>query len=348
MSKSLREICRVLISLIYAYLFARLPHELFKDRGPYLSYITDSASKIDNYLSTGGVIKLLSNEPLFLYFNKFMYESLYTKVSPELILKGYVFWISFIFCLFLLHSRKSIFLALFSVALFLCIPFSYMIQLTALRQGLGLSIILLALILGLKVNGNKLLTLVFIMGFVHSSIFIMFVLLIVDRFHRKLSFFNDITSRVIYQISVALIMSILGLKVASILGMRQGEEYSMVFNNVSGYSFLMYFLILITLLINYKGEKSSIFLQNNTFFISISGIIFYLSAYWFSPLAGRMISLYIIFITFNAFYKINFNTIIVFFVILIVNIPNFIFGQILPSMNVPFYEFLQVFLFEFK
>ena len=174
--KSLEFFFYFLISLFYGYIFILIPHHYFKDRANYLLY----AENYDFFISLKNGSSYLTGEVLFLYINKFF--SIF--FSPENIVYLFVFFINFSLCFVFFYSYKRRIFPFLILLAYCFLPFGFSYQLGSLRQSLAISIFLFSVCYIRKIN-IFLIVISIILGFIHTSFFILTLFLVADYIFLK-------------------------------------------------------------------------------------------------------------------------------------------------------------------
>lgn len=333
-TKTLTLYLSIILAVLYGLSLSSLPHEFFKDRSNYLSFISNSDLLIQIRFKPDNITYTLANEPLFLLITQKTQS--FFNLDPESLLYSYAFFICFTVCLFLLRVRDKLSVGILAVALFLSLPHSYGLQLGSIRQSLAMGFLLITLLIRPNIHSKTVLTTVLILGFIHSFYFLIFIMLFIDKTIVRL-YGNKIYLRVIYIALFGLLVSFLGLIVAGILGFRQSEGYSSISTDTSGLGFFIWLIVLILLLVNYiKSPPSKSKLQNNIMPFAIIGLTLYLSMYWFSPLAGRTVTFFSLFTVFSVFYRYNLTSFLLAFFLALYGISTILIIERSPSMTVDF------------
>lgn len=302
-AKTLMLYLSIIIAGFYALHLSSLPHEYFKDRSNYLVFISNTDLLMQARFKPDSIVSTLANEPLFLLITQSI-QSLFM-FDPETTLYGYVFFICFTVCLFLLRVRNNLLVGVLAIILLLCLPEGYGIQLGSIRQSFAMGFLLIVLLIKPNIHSKAFLSTVLVLGFIHSFYFLIFIMLFLDKTVIKIHG-DKIFFRVLYTTLFGLLISSVGLIVGSLLGFRQSEGYDSISTDTSGFGFLVWSIALVFLLINYtKSYSSKSQIRNNVMTFAIIGITFYLSLYWFSPIAGRIISFFSLFTVFSVFYRYN-------------------------------------------
>ncbi|MBJ7265761.1 EpsG family protein [Idiomarina abyssalis] len=271
---------KALISVIYGYSLTLIPHSFFKDRESYRYYIENAELYIDNLKDN---LFLFLSEPVFLVFNYFLSRSL----NWDGVIDFYVFFIAFSFCYLTLAFSKNAFLSVFALLLLLTWPSLWSLQLGALRQGLAVAFVAWSLyFLG---NTKKFLLAVFFSGLIHISGFLVAFVLLADRVLLKLPPSKALSYRAAVFFICSLVMAFLIGVFLSALPIKQAH-YGEVSANVGGGLFVIYSLVLLSVLFNrFKHKEIDKFGS-----IMVLGFSSYLGLYFFSPIAGRYIDSFLL------------------------------------------------------
>ncbi|MEQ5634069.1 EpsG family protein [Providencia manganoxydans] len=301
---SLYFIFVVFVAVVYAIALSSLPNEFFRDRGNYIIYASDT----DNIISRYTGLSLFSNEPLFLLINKF--SSLF--LSPELVPKLFVFFISFTICFFILYKSENFIIGLLGLIAILLLPQGFHLQFVILRQGIATCILLW--ITYFFWSKKYYLFYVFLIGFIHSGVFIIFAFLVLDKLF--LSFISKkITYRILFLLAFSILVSFFIMPLAEILTMRQAKEHVADNITISGGNFILYGFILIALL----TQKKEIHRLDGIYNIAIIGLSIYIGMYFFTQLSGRLISSFIPFIICTLCYFGNARAYVLLILIIVIN-----------------------------
>ncbi|MEL3915880.1 EpsG family protein [Aeromonas caviae] len=270
-----------LFSLIYGVSLTLLPNELFRDRVSYINYAENSLDIMGRYDG----LSLFTNEPLFLIINNLLSQF----ISPDVTPLVFVFFVSFTACYFILLKSKNIFFGILGILALLLIPQAFHMQFVVLRQALAASILVwIAYFLWDK---RYFIPLVFFIGFIHSSMFMVFLFLTVDRVFIKIVS-EKIVFRSFAAIFISALASFLILPIAELLAMRQADGYESASMGGSGGNFVLYSVILLITLTQYKQR----FIHDGLYVIGVIGVSIYIGMYFFSPFAGRLITTFMPFI----------------------------------------------------
>ncbi|MEQ4702819.1 EpsG family protein [Providencia huaxiensis] len=298
----------ILCSTLYSYILATLPNYIFRDRANYLVY----AEKSNEILQQYNGISVISNEPLFLLINTVLNSIFPLEIIPNII----VFFISFTISYIILVRSKNILLGILGILCILSIAQMFHLQLVILRQGLATALLLW--IVYFFWNKKYFLYLVFILAFIHSSMLLIVFFFLIDKITKKY-ISHKIEYRIIVLLFISFFTSILIIPIAELLSMRQAKEYDDISNSVGGGNFILYSLILITLI----TQQKKIFLDDGIYTATIIGISIYIGMYFISPLSGRLISTFTPFIICTLCYFNNLRSYLL--LLIIISINSFIF-----------------------
>jgi hypothetical protein len=262
-----RFICFV-VALIYAALLTAFPMEGVIDRDNYLEMARVSPLIIARYLGQG-IHSLLANEPVWLAVN----SALGLVFADTVVVRILVFFSAFVVSYLLLRNNPKNFFWLILVLIFPQIMKNFVIH---LRQGLAIAVFML----GWYSSGKKKrLFFIALSPFIHSSFFIIIAILIGGWLLKKLKMAADIKLLLYFVVSLSL--ALLVTQLSALVGARQAETTAVMAEATSGVGFLFWGAMLVILLL--QGRR---FLHQYT--VAIGVLIFYLAAYFFTPIAGRV------------------------------------------------------------
>ncbi|BBR38831.1 hypothetical protein WP3W19E03_13560 [Aeromonas veronii] len=257
-----------ILALFYsAALVYIIPMEGILDRSNYLVYASSSDVIFARYF-VNGLLSVLTNEPVWLFLN----VTLSKYLTSEQVVYTFILVSSFISSYLILKVSPKYF---FILLLFLFVPQVISKYVVHLRQGLAISIFLI----GWNINNKWRLLFYILAPLIHSSFFIVLLLLVYTEVLLKLKLANDLRSIAVLILGLAVGLG-LGF-ITSILGARQANEYAFASVSVSGLAFVFWFCILTLFWL--QGRH---FLKQHSF--AISGLIFYLSTYFFIEVTGRV------------------------------------------------------------
>ncbi|HTG56254.1 MAG TPA: EpsG family protein [Niabella sp.] len=257
-----------LVAVGYAYVLASQPVDGFVDRVNYLVYAGESSAIFDRYLSQG-VTTLIFNEPIWLLHNTLL--SLF--LAPEGVVAATIFLASYITAYLILKFSPAHFILL---VLYLLLPQVLKNNIIHLRQGLAIAVFLLG---WFSSRPNVRYFCFFLACFIHSSFIIILFLYALNEFFVRFRYGSDL--RAVIVACIGLLAGVFGIWVAGVLGARQADQYADGAVAVSGLGFVFWVTIAGIFL-----RQGKFFLRNNSLQFSI--IVFYLSTYFFLPVAARV------------------------------------------------------------
>ena len=258
------------ISMIYAlFLTLYFPiDDSIIDRGNYLIYAENSLIIVGRYLDES-IFALFFNEPVWLMINIVLSSFL----EPQNTLRTIIFVSSFTVSFLLLRNNLRYFWILLIILAFPNVIKNFIIH---IRQGLAIAFFLI----GWFSSSKSTKYFFFILSpFVHASFFLVIALYFLTSMLQKMKFAFDL--RLIIYLIIGVVISFgLGF-IASLLGMRQANEYEFTAASSSGLGFLFWLAILLTYMSNGKE-----YLRKNSFIFGM--IIFYLATYFFVEVTARI------------------------------------------------------------
>lgn len=258
------------LGLVYVNFLSLLPNELFRDRNNYLIY----ASSAQDVISTYPGILLFFNEPVFLYFNYIL-----GKIFPfEFIPHIFVYITTSVYFYFIASYAKNFVTLLLGIALSLFIPYILQNEVVALRQGVATALFMLAFF-NFK-DQKKIIASLFFCSLYHSIFFIfLFFYLLNFIFFKNMELYKKVIINFLWMF----FFSLIAIVVAKFFGLRQGDEYTG--NTQIGGSGGAFIVFLSTLLyLWFWGDRSN----KRLYEFAILGIVIFLTAYFLTPIAGRM------------------------------------------------------------
>ncbi|WP_173497665.1 EpsG family protein [Shewanella sp. ISTPL2] len=270
-----------IFSAVFAFLLTLLPNELFRDRANYIIYAKDSLNIMERYDG----IALFTNEPLFLLLN----SALSFFFEPDVVPLFFVFFIAFTISFFIFFRSKNIFLVLLGFFALALVPQSFHMLLIVLRQAFAASLLMWFVFYFWK--SKLFFPLVFCLGFIHSSTFIVLFFLILDKLF-SITVTKNIFLRVSFIIFVSAFISFMILPIAEVLALRQASEYDEATSGGGGGNFILYLIVLFISLTQSKQK----FTDDGLYIIAMLGVSIYLGMYFLSPFAGRLITTFMPFI----------------------------------------------------
>jgi hypothetical protein len=259
------------ISLLFAHFLSNLipfDHVLVADRENYIKKSIVAEILILKYFKQG-FLKLISNEPLYLYLNYLLVQF----YDPKQVIKIIIFFSSFLTSFLVLKNNPKYF---FILILFLFFPSLIFKFITHIRQGLAISIFLL----GWFTVSKSLRSFLFILSvFIHSSFFIVLLIYYLGLIYEKLRL--SISLKIITTVIFGILFSFSIKYIVEFFGARQAESFLFEIGNVSGLGFVLWSFILWIYLM--QGNN---FIKKHNFVLV--NIIFYLSTYFFLDFTIRV------------------------------------------------------------
>ena len=275
-SKILKTFFFAFCSASFAFLLTLLPNEYFRDRDNYIIYAKDSLNIMERYDG----IALFTNEPLFLLLNNALTFVFTAEVVPLFFVAFTAFTVSFFI---FIRSRNLLLMALGFMALVL-VPQSFHMLLVVLRQAFTATVLMWVIFYFWQ--SKWFLLLVFLLGFIHSSAFILFAFLSIDKLFSSI-ISKNIIHRVCFFIFISAVVSFLIMPLAEVLALRQATEYQdTVGGGGSGGNFILYVSVLLVTL----SQRKKVHTEDGFYVVALVGISVYVGMYFFSPFAGRLIT----------------------------------------------------------
>lgn len=299
----------IFVGFIYIPFISFMPNIWFRDRDNYIVYAQSSELIMDSY----NKVELFFNEPLFLTLNDFLSHYFEPEVVP------YFFVVFFLTTFFIALSKYSInsLTFLFGILLSITIPYMLQSELVALRQSIGTAILILAFML--TRNVYKIASAIFICSFIHSIFFIFFFIYCLNFIFLKNI---EINKKLLINFFLMIFISIFSIALAKFFGLRQGDEYSQNMDvGTGGGAFILFTFIFLYLYLWGGREKKELYE------FAMIGLIMFLTAYFLTPIAGRLFNTVIPFIIFLLVSKSRLHDLIILSVISIVFIILFVLGS---------------------
>lgn len=299
----------LLVGILYVPFIALMPNDWFRDRDNYLIYANMASIIKDNYDG----ISLYFNEPIFLLINDKL--SLYFDV--ETIPHIFSFFLVFSFFVGLAYYSKNILMFFLGLILSIVIPYMIQSELVALRQGLATGFFIFSFLL---TKDNKILAVVlFFLAFIHSIFFIFFIFFVLNFIvFSKLELKIKLSLNFILMIVISMFLILL----AQFFGLRQGEEYQQNMEvSRSGGAFFVFLIVFMYLYL--WGDKS----DKRLYDFSLIGLVIFLTAYFLTPIAGRLFNTIIPFVVFLLISRANLKDYLVVGFIAIVFLVLFLNGS---------------------
>lgn len=277
-SRKLKTLFFVFCSALFAFLLTLSPNEYFRDRANYIIYAQDSLNIMERYDG----IALFTNEPLFLLLNNALSFVFDVEVVPLV----FVAFIGFTVSYFIFVRSRNVLLTALGLMALVLVPQSFHLLLVVLRQALVAT--LLMWVIYFFWRSKYFLLLVFLLGFIHSSAFIVFSFLAIDKlFSSTIS--KNILHRVCFFIVISAVVSFLIMPLAELLALRQSTEYQDAVSGGGGGNFILYMSILLVTL----SQRKKIHMEDGFYVVALVGISVYVGMYFFSPFAGRLITCFL-------------------------------------------------------
>lgn len=318
----------LLFSFLFALKLACLDDILFKDRGNYLIYLNNMDLKLEGIINSG----IIFFEPLFYVLNSLLLFFL----LPENALFAWILFVCFTIIYFSFRVASNIFLSSLLILLIFFQPQTFALMLVTTRQGIGLAILMWVL-LSIK-NEKYFIYALILSGFIHVSFFLVAFIYIIG-FYFDSKEIKYITKYLIIG-SISLVLNLAFYFLLNHLNLKQTYYLEHV-SEVSGGAFVMWSIIFIYLLAFKKKLLFSEFLfVRIAYNFSVIGLILYLTSYFLSPIAGRIIGTFIPFIYFLLLYKIKVRDFFFVIFLLTLNIYLFFNGVAEGFLNVRLNVFL--------
>ncbi len=262
-----RLLC-LLVALAYASALCLFPMEGLADRDNYLEMARVSPLILARHLGQG-VHSLFANEPVWLAIN----SVLGLLFADTIVVRIIVFFSAFVVSYLLLVNNPKNFFWLLLVLIFPQVMKNFVIH---LRQGLAIAVFMLG---WFSAGNKKRLFFIGLSPFIHSSFFIIIAILLGGWVLKKLKMAPDVKLLLYFCVSLAL--ALLVSQFAGLLGARQATTTAITSEAASGIGFLFWTAMFVLLLL--QGRR---FLHQYT--VAFGILIFYLAAYFFTPIAGRV------------------------------------------------------------
>lgn len=256
------------IALAYAIILAALPVDAFVDRDNYLIYAGDSLA-ILAVNALNGIPGVLANEPIWLLFNVVLSSFLEPESCVRVLIGLSGFLVAFVT---IRNFPRHILLLL----LFLLLPQILKNYVIHLRQGLAVAVFMA----GWFSTGRKARWFLFMLcPFIHASFFFVIFFVLLHNVFNLLRLSAAV--RLVLLVSIGLVVSLSAIWFAGLLGARQGTEYESAGAEISGIAFVFWLPFMGIFIL--QGGK---FLKDNGVVIAV--LVFYLTGYFFLPVAGRI------------------------------------------------------------
>lgn len=286
-----------------------MPNDWFRDRDNYLIYAHSSDAIMNSY---SGFV-LFFNEPLFLFLNNFLSGFLNYNYIPNI----YVFLFVTAFYIGLMKYSKNFVTFIFGILLSLTVPYMLQSELVALRQSIGTAVLIFGF---LYIKSDKKLALIILLcSFIHSIFFVFFAFFVLNFILLK-DF--PINKKLILNFILMVFFSIFSIALAKFFGLRQGDEYSQNMNVAkSGGAFVVFLGVFVYLY--FFADKSDIRLNN---FVML-GLVMFLTAYFLTPISGRLFNTIMPFVIFLIVSKSRFQDLLILIILFFVFLTLFLLGS---------------------
>lgn len=265
---NLKKLQFFLYSFLYGFVLAQIPNENYFDFQNYINY-ADNSLGILGLKFLEGPFSVISNEPIWLLINSALSQFLVSEIVIKVIIFFSATTISWVL---LVNNPKNV----FWIFLFLLFPQVLKNNLIHLRQGLAISIFFIG---WFSKNRTQKGVFLLLSPFIHSSFFFILIFLFLTWIFLKVRLANNI--RVILYFIVTIIFALSLESLTMFLGARQSEKFLSQSITGSGFGFIIWFLIFVTLIISSRDFK-----RKHAFQIGI--LIFYLGTYWFTEIFSRV------------------------------------------------------------
>lgn len=279
--RNVNTLLKVFISCLIAYLFSQLNLYMFKDLSNYIFYINNLELRAEEIIS-GGIVFY---EPLF-------YSILYALnlvFNAETIIRIIIFFNTFSICFFCLRNEKNIFIGLVIYIICFLQPQVFALQQVTIRQGIGVSIILWLLPKMKSLLHIAFLTL--ILGLIHNSFFIIsiFVFIYIGLEKIKIKKFNN---RIILITLVGIGFNFFLFIISDFITVKQSDGYAEFESSAGGGAFVFWTFIFVYFLF-FKKDLLNNIKYKDWYIFTLLGLIIYITSYFLSPIAGRLIGVFV-------------------------------------------------------
>lgn len=255
-----RAAVAALAAISYGLSLSILPVDAFMDRENYLRYAESAAAMLEGR-AREGFLPLLANEPVWLLINAVLSRL----VSPEDVLRLIILMSGSVVAFVTLQARPKD--ALW-ISVFLLLPQVMMNHITHLRQGLAVAIFLIA---WFRASGVRKWTLMGLTPFVHSSFFIVLLLLGLAWGSSRLRLAWGLQAALFIGVSLGIGLGI--EQIAAAAGARQANEYRFAAGQVSGLGFAFWCAVVALMVVEGKA-----YIRQHAFALGL--LIFYLITYF--------------------------------------------------------------------
>lgn len=258
------------VGIFYILFYLSVPNEVLRDRANYIVYAASGLGNLDRYSGISDYF----NEPLFSALNELLNNYFSVQLIPHL----FVAFNVVVLVYFLIKKSKDI--LFFLLAMLLCVVFSYIAQyqLVVLRQGIGISLSLLAFFC--FKSRKKVFLALCVCAFIHS----IYLVIALYYFLNFIIFGNQsFRFKLLINFVASIILGVSGLFIASHLGLRQVERIENITADVGGGAFLVMMYLLVTIYI-----QKNRFNQDLLTFVVMGIVLFLVSYILFPYISGRL------------------------------------------------------------
>jgi hypothetical protein len=256
------------IAVTYGFVLSQLWDIYFFDFISYLNYVENSWLLALGYID-GGLLRILSNEPIWLMLN----AGLSIFLDPETAVRTIIFFGATTVAWHTLRYYPRQFVW---VILFLLLPQVIKNYLVHLRQGFAIAVFLWG---WFAVHRSARWLLLGATPFIHASFFFILALLALTWLLRSVQVSSALKTITYFSIAIAVGLSLGTL--AELSGARQSNEYAFMRTDVSGFGFLLWAMVLGVI---FTAGKT--WLREHAFESGV--LIFYLGTYWLIEVTARI------------------------------------------------------------
>ncbi len=320
----------VILGCVYIPFLSFMPNVWFRDRYNYIIYAQSS----DNIMSSYDGVALFFNEPLFLILNGFLKNYVNYDNIPNL----YVFFIVTIFYIGLFKYSKNFLTFTFGLLLSLTIPYILQSELVALRQSIATAILIIGFMF--VKDDKKIAFIIFLCSFIHSIFFIFLIFFILNFFlinHRNLN------TKILINFILMIFISLFSIALAKFFGLRQGDEYNQSMNVASsGGAFLVFLSVFVYLF--FWGDDSN----QRLYQFTMIGLVMFLTAYFLTPISGRLFNTVIPFVIFLLISKSRFQDLLLLMALFFIFLTLLFLGSYKDLLAISEVEFFSSFALYFR
>jgi hypothetical protein len=256
------------IAITYGFVLSQLPDVHFFDFYSYL-YYAESSWLLALGFANGGLLTILSNDPIWLLLN----AGLSIFLDPETVVRTIIFLGATTVAWHILryYPRQFVWLILF-----LLLPQVIKNYLVHLRQGFAIAVFLLG---WFAVHRSARWLLLGATPFIHASFVFILALLALTWLLRSVHVSSPLKTISYFSMAIAIGLSLGTL--AELSGARQFNEYAFMRTDVSGLGFLQWAMVLGVIL-----TAGKTWLREHAFESGV--LIFYLGTYWLIEVTARI------------------------------------------------------------